>query len=197
MTRKCHNHRPQTNPKHQKEETQNTIHLSQMENPILIKGYSRKKDLGGGGGGSGVKFPIRSLALAKLRDQHVKCILSFREDETKVKIQMFDLFRRKADVYIRQLQVRMLISPINSPTPQRLVRGASSGLRGCRQPRSSKIGRRIQTLTITFLLTLMPVFGPNLLSKLNVTARHWIVLRKEDGVVVVVGGWWGGNKTIC
>ena len=40
----------------------------------------------------------------------VKCILSFREDETKVKNQMFGIFLRKADVYIRQLQVRMRIS---------------------------------------------------------------------------------------
>ena len=64
---------------------------------------------------SGVKFPIRSLALVKLRVRHVKCILSFREDETKVKIQMADLFLRKLDVYIRQLQVCMRISAINSP----------------------------------------------------------------------------------
>ena len=44
-------------------------------------------------------------------------------------------------------------------TPQRLVRGASSGLRGCRGRRSSKIGRRIHTLKTTFLLTSMPVFS--------------------------------------
>ena len=31
---------------------------------------------------------------------------------------------------------------------------------------------------------------PNLLPKLNVTARHWIVLRKEDGSV---GGGGGGG----
>ena len=43
---------------------------------------------------------------------------------------MVDLFRPKPDVYIRQLQVCMHISAINSPTPQRLVPGASSGLRG-------------------------------------------------------------------
>ena len=82
-----------------------------------------------------------------------------REDVTKVKIQMFDFFRRKAGVYIRQLQVRMRISATNSPTPQQLVHGASSGLRGCRRQRSSKIGRRIQTLNTTFLLTSVQVFG--------------------------------------
>ena len=93
----------------------------------------------------------------KLRVRHIKCVLSLREDETKEKIQMFDLFCR--NVYIRQLQIRMHISTINSPNPQWLVRGASSGLRGCRRRRSSKIGRRIQTLNTTFLQTSMPVFG--------------------------------------
>ena len=34
---------------------------------------------------------------------------------------------------------------------------------------------------------------PNLLSKLNVTARHWIVLSKEDGGGVCVCVWWGGG----
>ena len=95
----------------------------------------------------------------KLRVRHVKCILSFREEETKVKIQMFDLFHRKADVYKRQLQVRMGISAINSPTPQRLVCGASSGLRGCRRWRSSKIGGQIQTLNTTFLTCTLPNSG--------------------------------------
>ena len=50
----------------------------------------------------------------KLQVRHVKCILSFREDETKVKIQMVDLFLCKPDVYIRQQQVPMRISAINS-----------------------------------------------------------------------------------
>ena len=67
-------------------------------------------------------------------------ILSFRKDETQVKIQMFDIFHRKPDVYIRQLQVRMRISAINSPTPQRLVRRASSGLMGCRRRRLKSVG---------------------------------------------------------
>ena len=40
---------------------------------------------------------------------------SFREDETKVKIQLVDLFHRKLDVYTKQLQVHMRISVINSP----------------------------------------------------------------------------------
>ena len=43
---------------------------------------------------------------------------------------MVSLFLRKPDVYIRQMQVRMSISAINSPTPQGLVRRASSGLGG-------------------------------------------------------------------
>ena len=43
---------------------------------------------------------------------------------------MVELFLRKRDVYIRKLHVRMRISAIYSPTPQRLVHGASSGLRG-------------------------------------------------------------------
>ena len=105
---------------------------------------------------------------------------------------MFDLFRRKADVYIRQLQVCMRISAINSPTPQRLVRGASSGLRGCRRRRSSKNRRGIQTLNTTFLLTSMPVFGSKFAVQIkchNKTLDCFIILRKEDG-----GG--GGHKTI-
>ena len=105
------------------------------------------------------KFPIRSLALVKLRVRDVKWILSFREDETKIKIQLVGLFLRKPDVYIRQLQVHMRISAINSPTPRRLVRGASSGLRGCTRRRSSKIGGRIQKLNTPFLLTQMPFIG--------------------------------------
>ena len=115
----------------------------------------------------------------KLRVRHVKCILSFREEETKVKIQMVDLFHRKPDVYIRQLQVRKRISAINSPTPQ-----LPSGLFA--EPPSG-LGGRIQKLN-TFLLTSMLV--PHLLSKLNVTARHWIVLRKENRGGVA-GGWVG------
>ena len=54
--------------------------------------------------------------MAKRRVRHVKCIFSFREDETKVKIQLVDSFHGKPDVYTKQLQVRMLISVINSPT---------------------------------------------------------------------------------
>ena len=42
--------------------------------------------------------------------------LTFREDETKVKIHLVDLFHRKRDVYTKQLQVHMRISVINSPT---------------------------------------------------------------------------------
>ena len=62
-----------------------------------------------------LEFPFRSLALVKLWVRYVKCILSFRKDQTKLKIQMVDLFLRKPDVYIRQLQVHMRISAINSP----------------------------------------------------------------------------------
>ena len=151
------------------------------ENLFSFKAIPEKNIWQGGGGGGGVK----------LRVQHVKCILSFREDETKAKIQLIALFRRfhrKPDINIRQLQVRMRISAINSPTPQWLVCGASSGLRGCRRQRSSKIGGRIQTLNTTFLLTSMQVFGTTFAAKLNVTARHWILLRKENR-----GGGGGGG----
>ena len=166
-----------------------------MAETIIFAAYSsglfQKKTPGGGGGDSiflrpsGVKFPIRSLPLVKLRVWHVKCILSFREDETKVKIQMVDLFRRKPDVYIRLLQVRTSISAINSPTPQRLVCGASSGLRGCRRRRSSKIRGRIQTLNTTFLLTSMPVFGSKFAVQIKChskTLDHFKERRR---------GWWG------
>ena len=125
----------------------------------------------------------------KLRVQHVKCILSFREDETKVKIRMFDLFRPK-DVYIRQLQVRMRISAINSPTPQWLVRGASSGLRGCRRRRSSKIGRRIQTLNTTFMLTSMLVFGSKFAVQIKCHSKTLDCFKERRW-----GWWWGEGGT--
>ena len=128
------------------------------------------------------------LALVKLRVRHVKCILSFREDKTKVKIQMLDLFLRKADVYIRQLQVRMRISAINSPTPQRQVRGASSGLRGCRRRRSSKIGGRIQTLNTTFLLTSMPIFGSKFAVQIKCHSKTLDRYKERR-----LGWWWVGG----
>ena len=45
-----------------------------------------------------------------------KMHLSFREDETRVKMQIVDLFHHKPDVYIRQLQVPMCISAIQLPS---------------------------------------------------------------------------------
>ena len=109
---------------------------------------------------------------------------------------MCDLFRRKADVYIRQLQVRMRISAINFPTPQWLVRGASSGLRGCRRRRLSKIGGRIQTLNTTFLLTSMPAFGSKFAVQIKCHSKTLDHFKERRW------GWWcvcvcgGGNKTI-
>ena len=105
---------------------------------------------------------------------------------------MVDLFRRKKDVYIRQLHVRMRISAINSPTPQLLVRGASSGLRGCRRRRSSKIDGRIQTLNTTFLLTSMPVFGSKFAVQIKCHSKTLDDLKERRW-----GWWWGENKTIC
>ena len=65
-------------------------------------------------------------------------------------------------------------------TPKWLVCGASSGLRGCRRRRSSKIGGQIQTLNTTFGSHKCRSLIPHLLPKLNVTARYWIVLSKEN-----------------
>ena len=110
---------------------------------------------------------------------------------------MFDLFRRKADVFIRQLQVRMRISAINSPTTQRLVRRASSGLRGCRRWRLSKIGGRIQTLNTTFLLTSMPVFGSKFAVQIEChskTLDHFKERRWGGGGVCVCVGGGGGHE---
>ena len=90
----------------------------------------------------------------KLPVRHVKCILSFRKDETKVKIQMVDFFHRKPDVHIRQLQVRMRISAINSPA------ACSQSLlwtQGVQTTEIVQIGGRIQKSNTTFLLTPMQV----------------------------------------
>ena len=106
---------------------------------------------------SGVKFPIHSLALVKLCVRHVKCILSFREDKTRVKIQLVDLFHHKPDVYIRQLQVRMRIYAMNSPAA---CLRSLLWTPGVQTTDIVQIGRRIQKLNTTFLLTPMPVFGP-------------------------------------
>ena len=90
----------------------------------------------------------------KLPVRHVKCILSFRKDETKVKIQMVDFFHRKPDVHIRQLQVRMRISAINSPA------ACSQSLlwtQGVQTTEVVQIGGQIQKSNTTFLLTPMQV----------------------------------------
>ena len=102
---------------------------------------------------------------------------------------MFDLFRHKADVYIRQLQVCIHISAINSPTPKRLVGGASSGLRVCRRRRSSKIGGRIQTLNTTFLLTSMPVFGSKFAVQIKCHSKTLDCFKERRW-----GWWWGGTR---
>ena len=102
-----------------------------------------------------------------------------------VKIQMVDLFRRKPDVYIRQLQVRMRISVIIFPTPQRLVRGASSGLRGCRRWKTSNIGRRIQKLNTTFLLRPMPVFDSTFAVQIKCHSKTLDRFKERKPV------WWG------
>ena len=47
----------------------------------ILSGVLFQNKTHGGGGGGGVR--------------HIKCILSFREDKTKVKIQLVDLFHRK------------------------------------------------------------------------------------------------------
>ena len=101
------------------------------------------------------KIAIRSLALVKLRVRHVKCILSFREDETTVRCLIFFVAKRMS---ISSDSCKYACASLQL-TPQRLVHGASSGLRGCRRRRLSKIGERIQPLNTTFLLTSMPVFG--------------------------------------
>ena len=90
---------------------------------------------------------------------------------------MFDLFRRKADVYIRQLQVRMRIFAINSPV---LVNGASSGLRDGDRWANSDIehidnGDRRANSDIEH-----HIFA-NINAGLLLATRHRIVLRKEGG----------------
>ena len=69
---------------------------------------------------------------------------------------MVDLFLCKLDVYIRALQVGMRIYAINSPA------ACSRNLlwtQGVQTTEIVQIGRRIQKLNTTFLLTPMPVFG--------------------------------------
>ena len=88
-----------------------------------------------------------------------------------VKIQMVDLFHGTPDVYIRQLQVRMRISGINSPAA--CFRGACSGLRGCRRQRSSIKGGRIQTLNTTFLPTSMLVIGSTFAAQIKCQSKTW------------------------
>ena len=50
------------------------------------------------------------------------------------------------------------------------------------------MGGQIQTLNTTFCSHQCQSLVPHLLPKLNVTARHWIVLRKENR-----GGGGGGG----
>ena len=51
------------------------------------------------------------------------------------------------------------------------------------------MSRRIRTSITTFCSNQCRFLVPHLLPKLNVTARHWIVLRKENRG----GGGWGGG----
>ena len=44
------------------------------------------------------------------------------------------------------------------------------------------------------LLTSMPVFGATFAAKIKCTARHWIVLRKENKKIGVVGGGGGHER---
>ena len=101
---------------------------------------------------------------------------------------MVNLFHRKPDVYIRQLQVCMCFSAINSPTPQQLVPGSSEdsgGVGDCGRPKTG----RIQTLNTTFLPTSMPVFGYTFAVQIKCHSKTWDRFKERK--------YRGGHERLC
>ena len=94
----------------------------------------------------------------------VTFLVSFREDETKVKMQLVDLFHCKTDVYTKQLQVRMLISVINSP---------AACSRSCLWTQGVSTTEFVQNWRANSdiehhnLLTSMPVFGTTFAARIK------------------------------